>query len=291
MARPQKLKTKIFLDGGIPTETKEIVRLLGFLDGQTTNPTLITKHPSFQACQKIGEKCTEKDVWGYYKEIVSEISPLVRDGSVSIEVYADHRTKAEEMIAKGEELFTWIPNAHVKLPTTTEGLKAAEVLVSKGIRINMTLCFSQEQAAAVYTATRDAKQGDVFLSPFIGRLDDLGENGINLIKNILSLYRDSDNHVEVLTASVRSLDHFLAALALGSNIITSPAKILREWAEKGMPIPDETYQYNRDDLKDIPSTKLDLSKNWQDFNISHTLTTKGIDQFVKDWNAIVRKEK
>lgn len=291
MARPQNLKTKIFLDGGIPEETREIIGLLGFLDGQTTNPTLITKHPAFQACQEKGEKCTEEDAWGFYKEIVSEISPLVKKGSVSIEVYADHDTKAKEMIAKGEELFLWIPNAHIKLPSTKEGLKAAEALVGKGIRVNMTLCFSQEQATAAYAATYGAKKGDVFLSPFVGRLDDIGENGMSLIKNILSLYKEGDGHIEVLTASVRSLDHFLAALAFGSDIITAPAKILKEWEEKGMPIPDETYQYSQGALKDIPYKKFPISRNWQAFNIAHELTDKGIDRFAKDWDTLVSKNK
>ncbi|MBI2326736.1 fructose-6-phosphate aldolase [Candidatus Curtissbacteria bacterium] len=200
--RPNNLKTRIFLDGGIPEETKEVIKLLGFLDGQTTNPTLITKHPSFLACQEKGEKCTESDSWKYYKEIVSEISPLVKDGPVSIEVYADETTKAEEMISKGQELFQWIPNAHIKLPITTEGLKAAEILVGKGIRVNMTLCFSQEQAAAVFAATKGAKKGDVFVSPFVGRLDDRGENGMSLIENIIKMYKEGDGHIEVLVARV-----------------------------------------------------------------------------------------
>lgn len=283
------LRTKIFLDGGIPDETKEAVRLLGFLDGQTTNPTLITKHPSFLACQAKGEKCTEEDGWKYYNEIVSKISLLVKNGSVSIEVYADQTTKAEEMITKGEELFRWIPNAHVKLPITADGLKAAETLVSRGIRVNMTLCFSQEQAAAVYSATKDAKKGDVFVSPFIGRLDDIGENGMSLIENILKMYKDGDGHVEVLVASVRSIDHFLRSLQLKADIITSPFKILKEWKDMGMPISNDDYQYKIDNLKDIPYQELDLSKTWQEFNISHDLTDKGIERFSEDWNTLVSK--
>ena len=287
--RPSNLKTRIFLDGGIPEETKEVIKLLGFLDGQTTNPTLITKHPSFLVCQAKGEKCTESDGWKYYQEIVSEISPLVEKGSVSIEVYADHNTKAEEMVSKGLELFQWIPNAHVKLPITTEGLKAAEILVDKGIRVNMTLCFTQEQAAAVYAATRGAKKGDVFVSPFIGRLDDIGENGMGLFENILKMYKESDGHVEVLVASIRSIGHYLRSLQLKADIITSPFKILKEWASKGMPIPKDDYQYKNNNLKDIPYQELDLSKDWQGFNILHDLTDKGIERFSQDWNALITR--
>lgn len=287
--KPASLKTKIFLDGGIPEETRETMKLLGFLDGQTTNPSLVTKHPTFQACKERGEKCSEADAWKYYREIVQDLSPLVRDGSVSIEVYADRTTKAEEMIEKGVELFSWIPNAHIKLPITTEGLKAAEVLIQRGVRVNLTLCFSQEQAAAVYAATRGASRGGVFVSPFIGRLDDRGENGMSLIENIIKMYASGDGHVEVLTASVRSLDHFLYALQLRSDIITTPFKILKEWGELGMPLPDEHYHYDAGDLKNIPYQELGLSKNWNEFDIAHELTDKGIDRFADDWNALLRK--
>ena len=91
---------------------------------------------------------------------------------------------AEDMLPQGREMFSWIPNAHIKFPTSHEGLKAADQAVQEGLRVNLTLCFSQEQAAAVYAATKGAKKGDVFVSPFIGRLDDRGENGMDLIANI-----------------------------------------------------------------------------------------------------------
>jgi len=289
MSRPNKLHTKIFLDGGIPEETKEAISLLGFLDGQTTNPTLITKHPSFLACQAKEEKCTEEDGWKIYKEIVSEISPLVKSGSVSIEVYADRDTKAEEMVSKGLELFKWIPNAHIKLPITSEGLKAAERLVAQGIRVNMTLCFSQEQAAAVYSATRGAKKGDVFISPFVGRLDDKGENGMDLIKNILQMFKSGDDHVEVLTASVRNLNHFLYALKLRSDIITAPVSIYKEWKDEGLQIPDESYVYSQRSLKNIPYQEFNLAMDWQKFDITNELTDKGIERFSEDWNALISK--
>ena len=142
------------------------------------------------------------------------------------------------MLAQGREMFSWIPNAHVKFPSSREGLSAAEQAVQKGLRVNLTLCFSQEQAAAVYAATRGAKKGQVFVSPFIGRLDDRGENGMDLIAHILRMYGKGDGHVEVLTASVRTMDHLLYALKLGSDIITAPLTLLKQWGEKGLPLPE-----------------------------------------------------
>jgi len=103
----------------------------------------------------------------------------------------------------------------------------------------MTLVFSQEQAAAVYAATIGAKRGQVYLSPFIGRLDDRGEQGMDLIANIIKMYGAGDGHVEVLTASVRSLEHFTRAIELGSDIITSPFKVLKEWADARMPLQSQ----------------------------------------------------
>ena len=237
--KPEDSKTRIFLDSGDPNETREVIRLLGFLDGQTTNPSLVSKNPAANAKLAQGEKFTLSDLRGFYKEIVQEVSSLIPDGSVSVEVYADKNTTAEEMLEQGREMFSWIPGAHIKFPTTKAGLKAAEQAVKDGMRVNMTLCFSQEQAAAVYAATRGARRGDVFVSPFIGRLDDRGENGMNLIENIIKMYQKGDGHVEVLTASVRNLNHLLCAIHLGSDIVTSPFKILKEWGEKGMPMAND----------------------------------------------------
>jgi transaldolase len=197
--KPLDLKTKIFLDSGDPKETAEVLSTLGFLDGQTTNPSLVAKNP-----ETVGRKFSQTEIYDFYKGVVQDISKLIPEGSVSIEVYSDSTTKSEDMIKQAHEFNQWIFNAHIKFPTTQEGLKAAETCVKEGIRVNMTLVFSQQQAAAVYAATKGAKKGDVFLSPFVGRLDDRGENGMDLIKNILEMYNQGDGHVEVLSASVRS---------------------------------------------------------------------------------------
>lgn len=244
---------KIFLDSGDVEETKQTIALLGTLDGQTTNPTLIAKSPGAQ-----GKLFTKEEIFSFYKSVVEQISKLIPQGSVSVEVYADKTTGAEEMFEQGKEMFSWIPNAHIKYPITKAGLEAAEKSVKAGMRVNMTLCFSVEQAAAVYAATKGAKKGMVFISPFVGRLDDQGENGMDLIRNILEMYKTGDGHVEVLTASVRSLTHFLKAKSLGSDIITAPLRVLKQWID-------------------------------QDYDIKHELTDAGIERFSSDWNNLIKE--
>lgn len=287
--RPQNLGSKIFLDGGNAEETREILSLLGFLDGQTTNPTLISKNPLAKKRISGGNKFTEKEILDFYRDVVKDISSLLPAGSISVEVYADPSTPAEQMLSSGEEMFSWITNAHIKFPASKEGLRAAARAVGEGLRINMTLCFSQDQAAAVYAATRGAGKGRVYVSPFIGRLDDRGENGMDVIANIIKMYRKGDGHVDVLTASVRRLDHLLYALKLGSDIITAPYGILKEWGARGLPLPGEDYVYRHEGLKDLAYKEIDLSKNWQEYDIAHDLTAKGMEKFSKDWNDLVAK--
>lgn len=288
MNRPGNLKTKIFLDGGDPGETESIIKEIGFLDGQTTNPTLVSKNPGIAERIASGEKFTSEEILATYKEIVTKISLLVPEGSVSIEVYSDSETTAEQMLEQAKEMNSWIPNAHIKYPTTFEGLKAAERSISLGMKVNMTLVFSQGQAAAVYAATRGASKGDVFLSPFIGRLDDRGEDGIGLIENIKKMYSSGDGHVEILGASVRSIDHLMGILYLGTDIVTLPGKLIKEWYETGAKIPGEEFIYSKGDLKEIPYEQLDLEKNWDEFNIRHELTDAGLEKFAADWNALIQ---
>jgi transaldolase len=143
MTRP---KTKILVDGGDPQETQRVKDLLGFVDGQTTNPSLIAKNPHIRELVASGQKLSGKQEMEEYKKIVQTISPLVGDAGVSIEVFSDEKTTAKEMLSQGTEMFSWIPNAYIKYPCTEEGLRAAQMSVRQGIRVNMTLCFSQQQA-------------------------------------------------------------------------------------------------------------------------------------------------
>ncbi|HYF05738.1 MAG TPA: transaldolase family protein [Patescibacteria group bacterium] len=287
--RPSNLKTKIFLDSGDPSETREALALLGFLDGQTTNPSLIAKNPEAQERLARGEKFTSVEVNEFYKKVAIEISGLLPEGSVSLEVYADAQTTAQDALAQGKEMFSWIPNAHIKYPITPSCLEATEQSVAAGLRVNLTLCFSESQAAAVYAATKAAAhmpKGSVFVSPFVGRLDDIGQNGMDLIKNCYTLYQEGDGHVEILSASIRSMEHFLASIAYGADIITAPLKILKAWAEAGMPVPEPGYIYPHGNLTAIPKESINLQKDWREYNLRHDLTDKGLVKFATDWKAL-----
>lgn len=278
-----RLKTKIFVDGGDPEETRRIKDLLGFVDGQTTNPSLIAKNPEIRQLVASGHKLTPEQEAEEYRKIVQQISPLVGDGGVSIEVFADLNTTAEDMFRQGRDMFTWIPNAYIKYPCTSEGLKAAQTSVAAGIRVNMTLCFSQSQAAAVYAATRGSR-APVYVSPFIGRLDDHGHNGVDVISNIKRMYLKGDGHVLILAASVRNLEHLLYSFAAGAELATVPADVLQQWSERAFPLPDEKFTYKSVGER-IAYQELDLNQPWQSFNIEHELTRKGIEKFVADYRA------
>ena len=241
-------KTKLLVDGGDPEETLRIKSLIGFVDGQTTNPSLIAKNPDIPRRLKAGHQLSEQEEKDAYKKIVQSISPLVGNAGVSIEVFADPDSRVEEMLAQGQDMFTWIPNAYVKYPCTHEGLRAAGMWVQKSIRVNMTLCFSQAQAAAVYAATRGSKE-PVYVSPFVGRLDDQGEDGMDLVRNIKKMYERSDGHVHVLAASIRTINHLLCSFFLGAELATVPSKVLQEWAATDFPMPDQDFKFKAVDAK------------------------------------------
>jgi transaldolase len=288
-----RAKARILVDGGDPEETVRVKRLVGYVDGQTTNPTLISKNPEVQTLVSSGHKLSSREELEEYKNIVQSISPLVGDAGVSIEVYADFDTTAEEMLAQGREMFSWIPNAYIKYPCTHEGLRAAQMSVRESMRVNMTLCFSQEQAAAVYAATKGSK-APVYVSPFVGRLDDRGENGIDLVKNIKAMYEAGDGHVHVLAASIRSIKHLLGAFALKAELVTAPGKIWEEWAASSFPLPEADFVYQGADragvpLKPISYKSIDLNRAWESFDIQHELTTKGIRQFVADYKSTLKQ--
>jgi transaldolase len=145
----------------------------------------------------------------------------------------------------------------------------------------------------VYAATKGAKE-PVYVSPFVGRLDDRGENGMDLVKNIKKMYERSDGHVHVLAASIRNLKHLFFSFALKAELATVPAKVFEEWAATGCSMPDQDFRYQGADasgkpLKAISYKGLDLDLPWQSFDIGHELTSKGIQKFVADYQSTLRR--
>lgn len=281
--KPTTLQTKLFLDSGDPQETLTLLDVLGFVDGQTTNPSLVAKNPEVQSRIQKGS-FRKEELYDLYKDLAGEISTLLPKGSVSVEVYADLDTRYDDMLAEARQMNEWIPNAHVKLPITEVGLQVAQTLVSDGVNVNMTLCFTQEQAAAVYQVTKGASKGQVYISPFIGRLDDRGINGMNLVENIERMYAEGDGHVQVLAASIRRLEHLMAAISVGADIVTAPTAIYEEWVQAGKVVPDESYQY-QPQLDHIQYQEGLLESD--DLSIHHELTDAGLAKFAADWNALL----
>ncbi|MDP3964272.1 MAG: transaldolase family protein [bacterium] len=273
--------TKVFLDSGSPTDTEKILQLMS-LDGQTTNPSYVAKSPEVQTLLREKGKFSAAELLEYYKGIIQKIANLLPAGSVSIEVYADAGTSADDMLKQAREMNSWVPNAHIKLPTILEGLKAARLAIDEDIRVNMTLVFSQAQAAAVYSATRGAKKGQVFLSPFISRLDTIGENGLDLIRNIMKTYSQGDGHVEVLAASIHSTDVMRQLAEMGVDIMTVPAEDLERWASRD----DDAHDVGS--LKKIEFAELDLNQPMTSFDLLHPLTEQGLAKFAKDWKNLIR---
>ena len=215
---------KLFLDTANIQEIRDGARL-GVISGVTTNPSLAS-------AEGIGNAES-------YKAAVREISDIV-DGPISVEVIS---LDAEGMIAEGLDIATWIPNPWVKIPSTIDGFEAISVLSKEGIQINQTLCFSVNQAIL------GAQAGSTVVSPFIGRLDDIGLQGIDLIKDIVSVYKEHNIETKVLAASIRHTLHCTLAAQAGAHIATVPYKLLAQMAE-------------------------------------HPLTTSGVARFKADWEKI-----
>lgn len=287
-------------------ETAQAVKLLGYIDGQTTNPSLVAKNPDVQKFIASGKRFKQDELLREYRKIVQEVAKVTK-GPCSIEVYAEENSTSENLLIQAAEMFTWIPNAYIKFPIVKAGLEAAGKAVAEGIRVNMTLCFSQEQAAAVYSATRlnnssplpgyYAEKSPVFISPFVGRLDDIGQNGMDVVANILEMYNPQtgggDGHVEVLTASVRNIEHLLYALHLKSPAITVPFIIFKEWADTGFKLPADDFIYDPDlgretPFEEITYREISLDYDFSEYNISHELTTKGLTKFASDWEGLIR---
>lgn len=289
--KPNNLNSKIFLDSGDPQETQQALELLGFLDGQTTNPSLVAKNPDLTQRIKAGNKLTKDELLTAYKSIVQKIHTLIPGKSISIEVYVDATTSAEEIVTQALEMNSWIDSAHIKIPTITNGLIAAEQLLAKGLHLNFTLVFSQEQAAAVGSLAQNISKGDVFISPFEGRLHDRGKDGMDLIENMIKMYQERNSMVEILAASIRDVEHLQVLLAWGVDIVTVPFKILQEWVAMDMYIPtieDLPRELHDATVENIPYLSYDLNQSWRNFNISHPMTDEGLKKFTQDWNNLLQ---
>ncbi|MBN1169993.1 fructose-6-phosphate aldolase [Candidatus Micrarchaeota archaeon] len=190
---------KFFLDTAVIEDIRKAVAL-GVCDGVTTNPSLIMK--------------AGKD----HKQVIQEIARLV-DGPVSVEGVGE---TAEEIVKEAEEFSSWAPNVVIKVPMTKEGIKAVRLLSAKDIKTNVTLVFSASQALLA------AKSGATYVSPFVGRLDDISEDGMQLIQDIMDIYDNYEFDTEVIVASVRDPVHVVEAAIIGAHIATVPAAVLEK---------------------------------------------------------------
>ncbi len=270
-------KTKIFLDSANPAETAQAIEMLGGLDGQTTNPSLVVKNLNQSS------KISEEEMLGFYKTNVQKISKLIPNGSVSIEVYADQRTSAKEIYEQAISMNEWIDNAHIKFPTIPAALEAAAKFIKQGGRANFTLVFNQKQALAIHNLVISvgATKGQVFISPFVGRLDDIGLKGVDLLANVQKMYQQLQSPVEILGASIRNLNHLQYCFDIGLDIVTLPLSIIKEWHQS------QNITYSPQNLTPIGFENLDYTQKWQDIDISHELTTKGLLKFAQDWKSLL----
>jgi len=209
---------KFFLDTANLEEIRQGVSF-GVIDGITTNPTLVAK---------------EKRP---FREHIIEICNIVKDGAVSAEVVS---TDTAGILREGREIAKWHPNVIVKIPTIPDGVRALSILSKEGIRVNMTLVFSAPQALIV------AKAGAYFVSPFVGRLDDIGADGLTLLREIMDIYKAYNYPTQVLAASLRHPIHVIAAARMGAHIGTMPYKVF-------------------------------------EMLFKHPLTDRGLEGFLKDW--------
>lgn len=290
------VSSKIFLDSADPEEVRKADELLKAgglpgVEGVTTNPSLIAKlmkemheKPDNADGENISHPSdfsSVSDILSHYRRIVTDMAKII-SGPVSIQVTVPPDAPVEDLLSQARDRIRWIPNGVIKFPCTAAGLEAASVFCEEG-PVNMTLVFTQEQAAAAYAATKTHNY-DVYLSPFVGRLDDRGENGMDIVANILAMYRElGDGHVRVITASTRTYAHLQYALFLKSDIITLPLKIMEEWSANGFGLPGEEYIYDIPGLTEMPYREITLENDWQTYEIRHDLTAAGVIKFWYDW--------
>ncbi len=301
--------TRFILDSGDPEEYKAIATLAKEhneeLWGGTTNPSLIAKKLTGD------KKYTQKEAQELQKDIIFQLLKIV-PGAVSAEVFANTTTTGEEMAEEGSEIATWHERVVIKIPTTLEGFKARTLLRKKHIPVNNTLVFSQEQIYAIclHEALCQKAFGDTsghienvyppFISPFVGRLDDIGENGMMLVENGMRLKQSIPSELWMLEASVRSLWHMKKGIDLQTELITAPAKIYEQWfqltdAEKGA-ISEDTSKILSPTPAWNPSDQITKIASLEQFTelltsntlpIQHPLTDQGLIKFAEDWKTIL----
>ena len=228
---------KIFIDSANIDEIKELVKL-GIIDGATTNPTLLSKEIERQ-CKNL-KSLKKEEIIQKSKEILKEICELVK-GPVSAEVIG---LEAEDMVKEARELSKIHENIVIKIPFTSEGLKATKVLSSEGIKVNMTLVFSPAQAILA------AKVNAFYVSPFIGRLDDISHFGMDLVRMVVEIYENYGFETQVLVASCRHPLHVVESALAGAHIVTIPPDIIRKL-------------------------------------LNHPLTHIGLERFLADWKKVL----
>ena len=279
----------IFLDSGNPEDSKIAKKLLGRLDGQTTNPSLIVKNPEIQKYLEQGKKLTQDELFSLYKDIIQEIEKET-DGPISVEIYADDETPISQMLKQAENMSEWGKNIYVKFPTIPNAIKSAMDFTENGGKINMTLIFSLEQAFAVYLISKNAIHRP-FLSPFIGRWDDRGYDGINLIENINKLYSSvcsEKDYVRVLGASIRTMDHFFACVQNEIDSVTVPLSIIKNWIDCDSIIP-AGYVHDNNGKKQIEYEEINTENDFSFYVPSgdaKILTDEGLKKFILDWNSL-----
>ncbi len=212
---------KLFIDSADIGEIREAAAM-GIIDGVTTNPSLVAK---------TGRK---------FLDVLNDICEVVK-GPVSAEVVA---LDYEGMMREARELAKLKPNIVVKIPLTAEGLKAVKTCSGEGIHTNVTLCFSATQAMLA------AKAGASYISPFVGRIDDISDEGMDLIEDVVTIYRNYDYATEVLVASVRGPVHVLQAARMGADVATCPMSTLKQLVKH--PLTDIGIQKFLDDWKKVP---------------------------------------
>ena len=191
---------KFFVDTADVEAIKKAMEL-GMCDGVTTNPSLILK--------------AGKD----HKQVIGEISEVIGDRPISVEAIS---LDADGMVKEAEEFVAWGKNIVIKVPMTKEGLKATRILAEKGIKTNVTLIFSASQALLA------AKAGAAYVSPFVGRLDDISEDGMELVESIMDIYENYDFETEVIVASIRDPIHVVESARLGADVATIPAAVMEK---------------------------------------------------------------